>query len=194
MHDWWPEGTVADVIESSEAMSDANGDAETGLPPNNIWFRLVDGNAATSCSTEEKEEKKEPSIEEEKKEDKVATEDPYMTTSSMPIPSTTIKKRKKKKRGLTKKGKEKKSEKEKEKKAERSTVKMYYWNVALSEHCEDVPLECGSVHWNTEEVCEVAPFTQCHKIDTSVTAAKQSRATGSRGVISEGQDRLETTG
>ena len=27
MHDWWPEGTVADVIESSEAMSDANGDA-----------------------------------------------------------------------------------------------------------------------------------------------------------------------
>ena len=39
---------------------------------------------------------------------------------------------------------------------------MYYWNVALSEHCEEVPLECGSVHWNTEEVCEVAPFTQCH--------------------------------
>ena len=141
------------------------------------------------------------------------------------------------------KGKEKTSEKEKEKekKAERSTVKMYYWNVALSEHCEEVPLECGSVHWNTEEVCEVAPFTQCHcwdeeaaqfrqerelqkvasqqivrqplvvagswgviqeplpagfvqKIDTSVTAAKQSRATGSPGVISEGQDRLETTG
>ena len=29
---------------------------------------------------------------------------------------------------------------------------MYYWNVALSEHCEEVPLECGSVHWNTEEV------------------------------------------
>ena len=23
---------------------------------------------------------------------------------------------------------------------------MYYWNVALSEHCEDVPLESGSVH------------------------------------------------
>ncbi len=39
------------------------------------------------------------------------------------------------------KGKEKTSEKEKEKKAERSTVKMYYWNVALSEHCEDVPLQ-----------------------------------------------------
>ena len=41
------------------------------------------------------------------------------------------------------KGKEEKSEKEKEKekKAERSTVKMYYWNVALSEHCEDVPLQ-----------------------------------------------------
>ena len=56
------------------------------------------------------------------------------------------------------KGKEKKSEKEKEKekKAERSTVQMYYWDVALSEHCEEVPLECGSVHWNTEEVCEVA--------------------------------------
>ena len=55
------------------------------------------------------------------------------------------------------KGKEKTSEneKEKEKKAERSTVKMYYWNVALSEHCEEVPLECGSVHWNIEEVCEV---------------------------------------
>ena len=78
----------------------------------------------------------------------------------MTIPSMTIprKKRKKKKRSLTKKKKEKekKSEKEKEKKAERSTVKMYYWNVALSEHCEEIPLECGSVHWNTEEVCEVA--------------------------------------
>ena len=36
------------------------------------------------------------------------------------------------------KEKEKKSEKENEKKAERSTVKMYYWNVALSEHCEEV--------------------------------------------------------
>jgi len=36
---------------------------------------------------------------------------------------------------------EKEKEKEKEKKAERSTVKMYYWNVALSEHCEDVPLQ-----------------------------------------------------
>ena len=61
----------------------------------------------------------------------------------MTIPSMTIprKKRKKKKRSLTKKEKEKKSEKEKEKKAERSTVKMYYWNVALSEHCEDVPLQ-----------------------------------------------------
>ena len=117
MHDWWPEGTVADVIESSEAMSDANGDAETGLPRNNIWFRLVDGNAATSCSTEENEENKEPSTEE----NKVATEDPYMTIPSMTIPR---KKRKKKKRSLTKK--EKKSEKEKEKKAERSTVKMYY--------------------------------------------------------------------
>ena len=56
------------------------------------------------------------------------------------------------------KGKEKTSEKEKEKekKAERSTVKMYYWNVALPEHCEEVPLECGAGHWNTEEVCEVA--------------------------------------
>ena len=130
MHDWWPEGTVADVIESSEAMSDANGDAETGLPRNNIWFRLVDGNAATSCSTEEKEEKKEPSIEEEKKEDEVANiededeedqkaiYDPYMTIASMPIPSMTKpsmtitehnepKKRNKKKRGLTKKRKRK---------------------------------------------------------------------------------------
>ena len=46
------------------------------------------------------------------------------------------------------KGKEKTSEKEKEKekKAERSTVKMYYWNVALSEHCEDVPLP-GNMIW-----------------------------------------------
>ena len=79
------------------------------------------------------------------------------------------------------KEKEKKSEKENEKKAERSTVKMYYWNVALSEHCEDLPREHrgmwlnttgtprnvplehhGSVHWNTEEVSEVAPFTKCY--------------------------------
>ena len=54
------------------------------------------------------------------------------------------------------KGKEEKSEKEKEKekKAERSTVKMYYWNVALSEHCEDVPLEHrGMYHWS-EFLCE----------------------------------------
>ena len=75
------------------------------------------------------------------------------------------------------KGKEKKSEKEKEKekKAERSTVKMYYWNVALSEHCEEVPLECGSVHWNTEEVCEVAPFTQCHCWDEEAAQFRQER-------------------
>ena len=135
-------------------MSDANGDADTGLPDNNIWFVLVDGNAATCCSTEENEENKEPSTEE----NKVATEDPYMTIPSMTIPSMTIprKKRKKKKRSLTKKEKEKTSEKEKEKKAERSTVKMYYWNVALSEHCEDVPLESGSVHWSTAKMyhCE----------------------------------------
>ena len=97
---------------------------DTGLPDNDIWFVLVDGNAATCCSTEENEENKEPSTEE----NKVATEDPYMTIPSMTIPSMTIprKKRKKKKRSLTKKEKEKKSEKEKEKKAERSTVKMYY--------------------------------------------------------------------
>ena len=115
MHDWWPEGTVADVIESSEAMSDANGDAETGLPRNNIWFRLVDGNAATSCSTEEKEEKTEPSIEEEKKEDndtERATVDPYMTTSSMPMPSTTITEDDKKKE----KEKEKMSDKKRKRK------------------------------------------------------------------------------
>ena len=92
---------------------------DTGLPDNDIWFILVDGNAATCCSTEENEENKEPSTEE----NKVATEDPYMTIPSMTIPR---KKRKKKKRSLTKKEKEKKSEKEKEKKAERSTVKMYY--------------------------------------------------------------------
>ena len=92
-------------------MSDANGDADTGLPDNDIWFVLVDGNAATCCSTEENEE------------NKVATQDPYMTIPSMTIPR---KKRKKKKRSLTNKKKEKKSEKEKEKKAERSTVKMYY--------------------------------------------------------------------
>ena len=120
MHDWWPEGTVADVIESSEAMSDANGDADTGLPRDNIWFLLVDGNAATSCSTEEKGEKKEPSIEEEKKEDEVANiededeedqkakYDPYMTIANMPITEhKKPKKRKKRKRGLTKKRKRK---------------------------------------------------------------------------------------
>ena len=64
-----------------------------------------------------------------------------------------------------KKGKEKerKSEKENEKKAERSTVKMYYWNVALSEHCEDVPLESGSVHWSTAKMyhCEDVALRRC---------------------------------
>ena len=72
-----------------------------------------------------------------------------------------------------KKGKENKSEKEKERKAERSTVKMYYWNVALSEHCQDVPLECGSVHWNTEEVCEVAPFMETWRIFGAIYMASQ---------------------
>ena len=71
---------------------------DTGLPDNDIWFVLVDGNAATCCSTEENEENKEPSTEE----NKVATEDPYMTIPSMTIPR---KKRKKKKRSLTKKKK-----------------------------------------------------------------------------------------
>ena len=94
-------------------MSDANGDADTGLPDNNIWFVLVDGNAATCCSTEENEENKEPSTEE----NKVATEDPYMTIPSMTIPSMTIprKKRKKKKRSLTKKKKRKIGMKKKKK-------------------------------------------------------------------------------
>ena len=110
---------------------------DTGLPDNDIWFVLVDVNAATCCSTGDKAVTQDPSTE-ENEENKVATQDPYMTIPSMTIPR---KKRKKKKRSLTKKEKEKKSEKEKEKKAERSTVKMYYWNVALSEHCEDVPLQ-----------------------------------------------------
>ena len=92
------------------------------------------------------------------------------------------------------KEKEKKSEKENEKKAERSTVKMYYWNVALSEHCEDLPLEHrgmwlnttgtprnvplehhGSVHWNTEEVSEVAPFTKCYCWDEEAAQFRQER-------------------
>ena len=81
---------------------------DTGLPDNDIWFVLVDGNAATCCSTEENEENKEPSTEE----NKVATEDPYMTIPSMTIPSMTIprKKRKKKKISLTKKRKRKRKE------------------------------------------------------------------------------------
>ena len=148
---------LIDSLESQEAMSDANGDADTGLPDNDIWFVLVDVNAATCCSTGDKAVTQDPSTE-ENEENKVATQDPYMT-----IPR---KKRKKKKRSLTKKEKEKKSEKEKEKKAERSTVKMYYWNVALSEHCEDVPLESGSVHWSTAKMyhCEDAPLRSTAKM------------------------------
>ena len=92
---------LIDSLESQEAMSDANGDADTGLPDNNIWFVLVDGNAATCCSTEENEENKEPSTEE----NKVATEDPYMTIPSMTIPR---KKRKKKKISLTTKKRKRK--------------------------------------------------------------------------------------
>ena len=71
MHDWWPEGTVADVIESSEAMSGANGDPENGLPEEYMWFRLVPAEE----DDEEEEEKK-------------AIIDPYMPTLGMP--STTI--------------------------------------------------------------------------------------------------------
>ena len=95
MHDWWPEGTVADVIESSEAMSDVP------LPGNMIWFMLVDPNAATSCSRDEKDEKKEPSVEEEAKED-VATSDPYIEYA---IPTKT---RKRKRKDTEKKSKRKK--------------------------------------------------------------------------------------
>ena len=99
-------------------MSDANGDADTGLPDNDIWFVLVDVNAATCCSTEENEENKEPSTEE----NKVATEDPYMTIPSMTIPR---KKRKKKKRSLTNKKKKRSLKKKKKKKKKRR------WNGAL---------------------------------------------------------------
>ena len=69
---------------------------DTGLPDNDIWFILVDGNAATCCSTGDKAVTQDPSTE-ENEENKVATEDPYM-----PIPR---KKRKKKKRSLKKKKK-----------------------------------------------------------------------------------------
>ena len=96
-------------LESQEAMSDANGDADTGLPDNDIWFVLVDGNAATCCSTGDKAVTQDPSTE-ENEENKVATQDPYMTIPSMTIPR---KKRKKKKRSLTKKKKKKRSLKKK---------------------------------------------------------------------------------
>ena len=92
-------------------MSDANGDADTGLPDNNIWFVLVDGNAATCCSTGDKAVTQDPSTE-ENEENKVATEDPYM-----PIPR---KKRKKKKRSLAKKKKKKKRSLKKKKKRRRN--------------------------------------------------------------------------
>ena len=90
-------------------MSDANGDADTGLPDNNIWFVLVDGNAATCCSTGDKAVTQDPSTE-ENEENKVATQDPYMTIPSMTIPR---KKRKKKKRSLTKKKKKRSLKKKK---------------------------------------------------------------------------------
>ena len=107
-------------------------DADTGLPKPNIWYILVDGNEATSCSTEaekKEDEKKRPSIREEKKEDEVviiededeehqnATYDPYMPER---------KKRKKRKRKDVWKIKRKRKE-------------------GGTEHCEDVLLECGSV-------------------------------------------------
>jgi len=76
---------------------------DTGLPDNDIWFILVDGNAATCCSTGDKAVTQDPSTE-ENEENKVATQDPYMTIPSMTIPR---KKRKKKKRSLTKKRKRK---------------------------------------------------------------------------------------
>ena len=84
---------------------------DTGLPDNDIWFVLVDGNAATCCSTGDKAVTQDPSTE-ENEENKVATQDPYMTIPSMTIPR---KKRKKKKRSLTKKKKKKRSLKKKKK-------------------------------------------------------------------------------
>ena len=73
-------------------MSDANGEADTGLPDNDIWFVLVDVNAATCCSTGDKAVTQDPSTE-ENEENKVATQDPYMT-----IPRLKMKKTKKIKR------------------------------------------------------------------------------------------------
>ena len=64
---------------------------DTGLLDNDIWFVLVDGNAATCCSTGDKAVTQDPSTE-ENEENKVATQDPYMT-----IPRKTKTKKKKKK-------------------------------------------------------------------------------------------------
>ena len=89
---------------------------DTGLPDNDIWFVLVDGNAATCCSTGDKAVTQDPSTE-ENEENKVATQDPYMTIPSMTIPR---KKRKKKKRSLTKKKKKKKRSLKKKKKRRRN--------------------------------------------------------------------------
>ena len=84
-------------------------DADTGLPKPNIWYILVDGNEATSCSTEaEKKEDEVANIEDEDEEDQKAKYDPYMTIANMPITEhKKPKKRKKRKRALTKKRKRK---------------------------------------------------------------------------------------
>ena len=58
---------------------------DTGLPDNDIWFVLVDVNAATCCSTGDKAVTQDPSTE-ENEENKVATQDPYMIMQRMHHP------------------------------------------------------------------------------------------------------------
>ena len=62
--------------------------------------------------------------------------------------------------------------------------------VAKSSKVVDIELRKKTIQM--EVIKEPLPVDFVQKIDTSVTAAKQSRAAGSRGAISEGQDRLET--
>ena len=95
MHDLWPEGTVADVIESSEGSLLMLMHGAVPQPPGNgVWFDIVAVPATDfmepQISDSHQAASQDPST--EIAENIVATEDPYMTVSDS-TPKKTRKKR-----------------------------------------------------------------------------------------------------
>ena len=94
MHDLWPEGTVADVIESSEGSLLMLMHGAVPQPPGNgVWFDIVAVPATDFMEPQISDSHQAASQDPSKEiaENIVATEDPYMTVSD-----STPKKRRKK--------------------------------------------------------------------------------------------------